>query len=106
MSKRSSSPYPTRCNGHRRVVPVEPLSARLVRLRMARGYSVYELAMAAGVLACTIRRLESGKPADKRTLPALAAVLNVPVCRLVCGDHNCAKRACVRTRALPVPEPE
>jgi DNA-binding XRE family transcriptional regulator len=105
MSKRSSSPYPIRHNGHRRVVLTEPLSARLIRLRITRGYSVYELATAAGVLAWTIQRLESGKAADKRVLPALAVALGVPVCRLVCGDHNCVERACVRMGALPVPEP-
>ena len=96
MSKRWSSPYPTRCNGHRRVVLVEPLSARLVRLRITRGYSVYELATAAGIFAGTIKRLESGKRADKRVLPALAAILDVSVCLLVCGEHNCVERACVR----------
>lgn len=66
MIKRPSSPYPKRCNGHCRFAPVEPLSARMVRLRIARGYSVYELATAAGIFAGTIQRLESGKPADKR----------------------------------------
>jgi DNA-binding XRE family transcriptional regulator len=103
MSKRSPSPHPTRCNGRHRAALVEPLSARLVRLRIARGYSVYELATVASVFACTIQRLESGKPADKRVLPALATALNVPVCGLVCGDHNCAERACVSLmRPLPV----
>jgi len=98
MPKRRQSPLPKQCNGHHRDAPVEPLSARIVRLRIARGYSVYELAAAAGVLACTIQRLESGKPADKRVLPALARALGVPVCRLVCGEHNCAERACVPPR--------
>ncbi len=54
MFKRSSSPYPKPYNGHRRVAPVEPLSARIRRLRVARGYSVYELATTAGVFAGTI----------------------------------------------------
>ena len=79
------SPHPKRWNRHRRGAPVEPLSARIVRLRIAGGYSVYELATAAGIFAGTIQRLESGKPADKRVLPALARALGVPVCRLVCG---------------------
>ena len=92
------SPHPKRWNGHRRVALVEPLSARIVRLRIARGYSVYDLATAAGVFAGTIQRLESGKPADKRVLPALARALCVPVCHLVCGDHNCNERACVPAR--------
>ena len=96
MSKRSSSPHLTRCNGHHRPVLLEPLSARLIRLRIARGYSVYELATAAGVLACTIQRLESAKPADKRVLPVLSAILGVPVCQLVWGNINRIERACVR----------
>ena len=103
MSKRSPSPNPKRCNGHHRLVPVEPLSARIVRLRIALGYSVYELATAAGILACTIQRLESGKSVDKRVLPALAIVLGVPLCRLQCGEHSCAKRACMRARSAPAP---
>jgi transcriptional regulator with XRE-family HTH domain len=78
---------------------VEPLSARITRLRIASGYSVYELATSAGVFAGTIQRLESGKPADKRILPALATALGIPMCRLVCGEHNCTKRACVRARS-------
>nr|MDQ6942630.1 helix-turn-helix domain-containing protein [Candidatus Eremiobacteraeota bacterium] len=77
-----------------RDAPVEPLSARITRLRIARGYSVYELAIAACVFSGTIQRLESGKSADKRVLSALATALGVPVCRLVCGDHDCAERAC------------
>ena len=96
MPKRCRSPFPKQRNGHRRYAPVEPLSARIFRLRIARGYSVYELATAAGVFAGTIKCLESGKPADKRVLPALARALGVPVCRLVCGEHSCAERACVR----------
>jgi DNA-binding XRE family transcriptional regulator len=88
-------PHPKRSNGHRRVAPEEPLSARIVRLRIARGYSVYDLARAADVLAFTIQCLESGKPADKRVLPTLASALGVPFCQLVCGEHNCADRACV-----------
>ncbi len=98
MRTRWQSPLPKH-NGHRRVAPVEPLSARILRLRIARGYSVYELATAADVLACTIQRLEFGKPADKRVLPALARALGVPVCRLVCGAHNCVERACVPPRS-------
>lgn len=88
------SPDPKRCNGHHRNAPVEPLSARITRLRIARGYSVYELATTAGVFAGTIQRLESAKPADKQVLSALATALAVPVCHLVCGHHNCAERAC------------
>jgi transcriptional regulator with XRE-family HTH domain len=65
-----------------------------VRLRIAAGYSVYELATAAGVLACTIQCLESGKSADKRALSALATALGIPLCRLACGDHSCAEGAC------------
>lgn len=80
---------------------VEPRSARLFRLRIARGYSVYDLATEAGVFAGTIQRLESGQPVDKRVLPALATALRVPLCRLVCGDHSCAERACIpRSRLL------
>ena len=79
MSKRSSSPHPTRCNGHHRVALVEPLSARLLHLRIARRYSVYELATAAGIFAATIKCLEAGKPADKRVLPALARALGMPL---------------------------
>jgi transcriptional regulator with XRE-family HTH domain len=84
---------------------VEPLSARIFRLRIARGLSVYELAEAPGVYVATIRRLESGKLIDKRELPPLAAALGVPLCRLLCGDHSCAKRACVPAR-LAVPQPQ
>jgi transcriptional regulator with XRE-family HTH domain len=61
---------------------------------------VYELAAAAGILACTIRRLESGKPADKRVLPSIAAIFELPACRLVCGDHDCVERACVLATAV------
>jgi transcriptional regulator with XRE-family HTH domain len=74
---------------------VEPLSARVFRFRIARGYSVYELAKAADVLAATVQRLESGKPVDKRVMPALATALDVPLCRLMCGEHSCGERACV-----------
>ncbi len=95
-TKQSRSSRSQRWNGHRRAAPVETLPARIFRLRIARGYSVYELAAAADVLACTIQRLESGKPIDKRVLPSLAATLGVPYCRLLCGDHSCAKRACVQ----------
>lgn len=84
---------------HRRP-PVEPLSARIFRLRIARGYSIYELAKAADIFAGTVRLLESGKPADKRVMPALATALDVPLCRLVCGEHSCAQRACVPPNRL------
>jgi DNA-binding XRE family transcriptional regulator len=96
MTKHSPSPKPIRWNGHRRVAPVEALSARIFRLRIARGYSIHDLAREAGVLASTIQQLESGKPADKRVLPALATALGVSLCQLVCGDHSCAARACIR----------
>ena len=95
ITKHSPSPSPKRCDGIRRIPPVETLSARIFRLRIARGYSIYELATAASVFAGTIQLLESGKPADKRVLPALAAALGVPLCRLVCGEHDCRERACV-----------
>jgi transcriptional regulator with XRE-family HTH domain len=86
--------------------PVEPLPARIFRLRIARGYSIYDLATAADVHATTIRRLESGKPVDKRILPRLAIALGVPLCQLICGEHNCEERACappshVRRNAAP-----
>jgi transcriptional regulator with XRE-family HTH domain len=74
---------------------VEPLCARVFRLRIARGYSVYDLATEASVFAGTIQRIEAGQPVDKRVPPALATALGVPLCRLVCGDHSCAERACV-----------
>jgi transcriptional regulator with XRE-family HTH domain len=67
-----------------------------MRLRIARGYSVYELASVAGVLACTIQRLEVGKTVDKRVLAALATALGTRLCRLVFGDRSCFDRACVR----------
>jgi Helix-turn-helix len=86
---------PKRCTTQRRIAPREPLSARLFRLRIARGYSIYELATAADVFAPTIAKLEAGEPIDKRILPALATVLGVPLCQLICGDHNCIERACV-----------
>ena len=92
MSHKRSSPYR---NGHRTAVLVEPLSARVFRLRTALGYSVYELAEDSGVFVGTIKRLEAGKPVDKRELPALAAALGVPLCQLLCGRHSCAERACV-----------
>jgi transcriptional regulator with XRE-family HTH domain len=96
IRKKSRSSRSGRWNGHRRTAPVELLSARIFRLRIARGYSVYDLAREAGILACTIRRLESGKPVDKRFLPLLARALGVPYRRLLCGEHNCAECACVR----------
>jgi transcriptional regulator with XRE-family HTH domain len=83
-----------------RCSPIEPLSARIFRLRIGRGYSIYELAEAADVLAGTIQRLESGKPADKRVMSALASALDVPLCRLMCGEHSCTERACVPPNRL------
>ena len=81
MISKQSRPSPARrWNGLRRTAPVELLPARIFRLRIARGYSVYELATAAGVLAYTIQRLESGKSIDKRVLPMLAMALGVPHC--------------------------
>jgi transcriptional regulator with XRE-family HTH domain len=94
-----------RCNGHRSVVPVEPLSARALRLRIAIGYSVYELATAAGISAGTIQRLESGKPVDKRVLPALASTLGVPLCQLVSAASAKCGPAPVRGRASRMPKP-
>jgi len=99
MLKHQRSPDPKRCSVRRGAAPVESLSSRITRLRIARGSSVYELASEAGVFAGTIQRLESGKPADKRVLPALATALGVPLCRLVCGNHSCAERACVPARS-------
>src|SRR6202011_2615341 len=104
MFKQSPSSHPKRCNGHHRVASVEPLSARIFRLRIACGYSVYELAAAAGIFAGTIHLLESGKPIDKRVLPALARALAIPLCRLVCGEHSCAKRACAPARSARAPQ--
>jgi transcriptional regulator with XRE-family HTH domain len=80
--------------------PAEALSARIVRLRIARGFSIYDLATEAGVFAGSIKRLETGQAADKRILPALATALDVPLCRLVCGEHSCAERACIRAARL------
>jgi hypothetical protein len=60
ITKHRPSPHPKRWNGQRRSAPVEALSARAFRLRIARGYSVYELSAAAGILAGTIKRLQSG----------------------------------------------
>ena len=92
MISKQSRPSPARrSNGLRRTAPVETLPARIFRLRIARGYSIYELATAAGVLAYTIRRLESGKSIDKRVLPMLAMALGVPYCRLLWGDHSCVE---------------
>jgi ribosome-binding protein aMBF1 (putative translation factor) len=97
MSKRPPLRRSQRWNGHRRRAPVELLPARIVRLRIARGYSIYDLAREANVLAGTIQRLESGKQVDKQVLPAIAMALGVPYCRLLCGDHICAERACVQS---------
>ena len=99
MPKCRQSRRPKQRNGQRRVPPVELLSGRIFRLRIERGYSVYDLAIAAGVFAGTIKCLESDKPADKRVLPALARALYVPVCLLVCGEHNCVERACMPPRS-------
>jgi transcriptional regulator with XRE-family HTH domain len=101
ISKQSQSSRLQRWNGHRKIAPVELLPARFFRLRIARGYSVYELAREAGILACTIQRPESGKRIDKRFLPALAIALGVPYCRLLCGEHNCVERACVQPEPRP-----
>ncbi len=90
----------SRGNGHYKGPPVELLSARVFRLRIARGYSVYDLAAAAQLYAGTIKRLESGKPVDKRDFPAVAAALGVTLCYLVCGEHDCAKCACVSPSRL------
>jgi transcriptional regulator with XRE-family HTH domain len=84
-----------RWNGHRVLKPVELLSARIFRLRIARGFSIHDLAEFPGVHVGTIRCLEAGKPVDKRDLPAIAAALGVPFCHLVCGEHDCADKACV-----------
>ena len=86
----------TRWNGHRVIKPVELLSARVFRLRIARSLSIYELAALPGVDAGTIRCLEAGKTVDKRDLAAIAAALGVPLCHLVCGEHDCSERACIR----------
>src|SRR5579885_2613911 len=96
----SSSSRRSRWNGQRRTVPVELLSARIFRLRIGRGYSIVDLATNAGVLACTIQRLEAGERVDKRVLPPIAAALGIPLCRLVCGEHDCVERACVPPLAL------
>ncbi|MBV8368967.1 MAG: helix-turn-helix transcriptional regulator [Candidatus Eremiobacteraeota bacterium] len=103
INKHSYSPHAPRWNGQRRTAPVESLSARVLRLRIARGYSASDLATEAGVLSGTIRRLESGKPVDKRILSAVAVALGVPYCRLLCGEHSCAERACVPLRSIPEP---
>ena len=63
--------------------PVELLSARVFRLRIHLGYSVYELVEDSGVFVGTLKRLNAGKPFDKRELPALAAALRVPLCELL-----------------------
>ena len=49
-----------RWNGHRVIKPVEPLSARVFRLRIARGLSIYDLAEFPNVDIGTIRCLEAG----------------------------------------------
>jgi transcriptional regulator with XRE-family HTH domain len=88
-----------------RRAPAEPLSARVLRYRIARGYSAGDLASAAGVWAGAIRGLESGRPVDKRMLAPLAAALGVPLCRLVCGEHSCAQQACAPASRLDAREP-
>ena len=95
ITKQSPPRRRVRWNGHRRPALVEPLSARVFRLRIGLGYSVYELAEDSGVFVGTIKRLEAGKPVDKRELSPLAAALRVPLCQLACGGHDCAERACV-----------
>jgi transcriptional regulator with XRE-family HTH domain len=89
-----------RWNGHRVIKPVELLPARVLRLRIARGLSIYDLAEFPGVYVSTVRSLEAGKPVDKRDLAAVAAALGVPLCHLVCGEHDCTKKACVPTAQL------
>ena len=83
-----------------RRAPVAPLSARVLRYRIARGYSPGDLASAAGLYAGSIRRLEAGGAVDKRILAPLSEALGVPLCRLVCGEHDCARRACVPSGRL------
>jgi transcriptional regulator with XRE-family HTH domain len=100
IAKHLLSAHRKRRNGIHRVAPVEPLSARIIRLRIARGYSVYELAREAGIFAGTIQGLESGKNMDKCVLPTLAVALGVPLCRIVCGEHDCSERACVSRERL------
>ena len=90
----------TRRNGQRRSAPVEVLSARLFRLRIARGFSIYDLAASADVSVLAVRRIEAGEQVDKRVLPALARALDVPLCRLVCGEHDCKQCACVPRASL------
>jgi len=99
ITKHSPPAKPIRWNGHRRVAPRESLSARIFRLRIARGDSIYDLARETNVLAGTIRKLESGKPADKRVLPALAAALGVPLCQLYAATTTAPHEpACERRR--------
>jgi transcriptional regulator with XRE-family HTH domain len=95
ISKHSLPVHRKRSNDIHRVASVEPLSARVFRLHIARGYSVCELAQEAGIFAGTIQSLESGKTVDKRVLPVVAGALGVPLCRPLCGEHDCFKRACV-----------
>jgi ribosome-binding protein aMBF1 (putative translation factor) len=92
---------PKRRSGQRRSAPVELLQARVFRLRIAHGYSIYDLAAKAEVSAPAVRRLEAGEAVDKCILPALARALDVPLCRLVCGEHDCTERACITARSLP-----
>ena len=92
----------TRRNGQRRSAPVELLSARVFRLRIARGFSIYDLAASADVSALAVRRLEAGEPVHKRILPALARALDVTLCRLICGEHDCKQAACVSPAPLAV----
>jgi transcriptional regulator with XRE-family HTH domain len=58
----------------------EPLSARLRRLRLSRGWSQAELARRAGLASQTVCLLESGRRGARpgaRVLMALAAALGV-----------------------------
>ena len=59
MPKRWPLPRPQQRNRYRRVAPVEALSARIFRLRIERGYSVNDLAIAAGIFAGTIKTGQS-----------------------------------------------
>jgi len=90
----------SRRDGQRRSASVELLSARLFRLRIARGFSIYDLAAKADVSAPAVRRLEAGEPADKRILAALARALGVSLCHLLYGEHDCKQRACIPAGSL------
>jgi len=84
-----------------RRAPVVPLSARAsCDTGSPAVTAVMTLRARQGVRAGAIRRLESGSPVDKLMLAPLAAALGVPLCRLVCGEHSCAERACVPASGL------